>query len=146
MQLILDCEKGAPLWIYYHELGSISRCVYQIYNSKTRYQDQMNTQDWEKNTRLGPYQKEDTQHHDDSNACGGTIFSNTVKMCCSHWFNKELNGQYLGRKRLGGTWGTGRKLWDEEGQNPQSDAEESGCIQDEVTSHESHSSMQIEMG
>ena len=31
--------------------------------------------------------------------CCGTIILHTVKACCSHWFNKELNGQQLCRKR-----------------------------------------------
>lgn len=34
--------------------------------------------------------------------CCGTIFLYTVNICYSHWFNKELTGQWLGRKRLDG--------------------------------------------
>lgn len=33
----------------------------------------------------------------------GTIFLCTVKIYCCHGFNKELNGQQVGRKRLGRT-------------------------------------------
>lgn len=45
-----------------------------------------------------------------------TIFLYTMKICCSHWFNKELNGQKPGRKRSGRTREEPR---DEEGQGRQ---------------------------
>lgn len=37
-----------------------------------------------------------------------TIFLCTMKLCCSHGFNKEPNGQQVGRKRLGRTCGLGK--------------------------------------
>lgn len=59
-----------------------------------------------------------------------------MKMCCSHWSNKELTGQKLGKRaRL-------KECWEEEGrQSHHPDAEEAGHVEDEdVTSHEPNGS------
>lgn len=40
----------------------------------------------------------------------GEIIVYTVKICCSHWLNKKLNGQQQGKKKLGWIYGQGEQV------------------------------------